>query len=116
MLNAMLEMEEPVESTAGKVSDFGNPAQPVDSTPIALPPPPCYPVDSTECRDSEGNILSFCGMPQCVSRREWLRAQKELQTLREWKTMMEAKLEKAKYSKKISARNARMEKAMKAPK
>lgn len=113
MLNAMLEMDEPVESTLEKSPISATRRNPVESTPIPLPLPHRNPEEGVECRDYEGNILSFCGMPQCVSKREWIRAQNELKALREWKATMEAKLEKAKYSKKISARNARMEKALK---
>lgn len=99
MLSAMIDMLGGVESTPEK---------------SAVSVTHRNPVESTECRDSEGNPISFCGMPNCVSRREWLRAQKELETLREWKTMMENKIEKAKYVKKISARKARADKALSA--
>lgn len=81
-------------------------------TPIALPEPHRNRDEDVVCRDYEGNILSFCGMPHCVTKREWIRAQKELATLREWKNDMEAKIAKAKYQKKISARKIREDKAL----
>lgn len=112
MLSAMIDMLGGRESTQGKSAISSTRLNPVEST---LPVSSVHrnPEEGVECRDYEGNILSFCGMPQCVSKREWIRAQNELKALREWKTAMEAKIEKAKHVKKMSARKAREEKALK---
>ena len=112
MLSAMIGMLGGVGSTLENSAVCSTHLNPVESTRPPLSPVHRNPEANVECRDYEGHTLSFCGMPHCVSKREWIRAQNELKALREWKATMEAKLEKAKYVKKISARKAREEKAM----